>query len=121
MAAQAIGRVSALRGRYGGPMELNDLTARIGRISVRYAGIHDIDRSPEWALLKLMEEVGELTQSHLTASGQGRDRGRTGEQQREHVSEELADALGMFLVYADMQGIDLEAAMAHKWLRHEQS
>ncbi|GAA1486686.1 MazG nucleotide pyrophosphohydrolase domain-containing protein [Brachybacterium fresconis] len=102
-------------------MELNHLADRIEKLSAQYAEVYDIERSGQWALLKLTEEVGELAQAHLTASGQSRDRGRTPEEQERVVADELGDVLGMCLVYARQMGIDPEQAVADKWFRYERA
>ena len=51
---------------------LTDLGARIAQVSDIYAGHYGIDRSGDWHLLKLQEEMGELTQAYLDASGRSR-------------------------------------------------
>ena len=50
-------------------MNLHDLSASVLRISDIYAREHGIDRDRDWALLKLQEELGELTAEHLRMSG----------------------------------------------------
>jgi hypothetical protein len=40
--------------------------AQLEEVSVGYAAANDIDRTPDWSVLKLQEEVGELTQTYLT-------------------------------------------------------
>ena len=42
-------------------MKIADLKADVLRISDIYAREHSIDRDRDWALLKLQEELGELT------------------------------------------------------------
>ena len=97
-------------------MHLKSLTADVARISDIYAAEHGIDRDKagdgDWALLKLQEELGELTAEHLRMSGRAR-----GAADAEALGNEAADVLGMLLIYCDRVGIDLEAAMARKWLR----
>lgn len=100
-------------------MHLNDIGARIEKLSAQYAEVYGIERSAEWALLKLTEEVGELAQAHLTATGQSKDRGRTEAEHRQELAAELGDVIGMCLVYAHQQGIDAESAVAEKWFQHE--
>ena len=53
-------------------MKLEELQADVLRISDIYAAEHDIDRDGDWALLKLQEELGELTAEHLRLSGRAR-------------------------------------------------
>ena len=97
-------------------MKLADLTADVLRISDIYAAEHGIDRDRagdgDWALLKLQEELGELTAEHLRLSGRAR-----GAPDAQALGDEAADVLGMLLVYCDRAGVDLETAMQRKWLR----
>ena len=53
-------------------MNLKALQADVLRISDIYAREHAIDRDRDWALLKLQEELGELTAEHLRMSGRAR-------------------------------------------------
>ena len=97
-------------------MKLTDLSADVVRISDIYANEHGIDRDKagagDWALLKLQEELGELTAEHLRISGRAR-----GAADQTALGDEAADVLGMLLIYCERAGIDLEAAMQRKWLR----
>ena len=92
-------------------MNLADLTTSVLRISDLYAAEHGIDRSGDWALLKVQEELGELTAEHLRMSGRARGAADAGK-----LGDEAADVLGMLLIYCDLAGIDIEAAMQRKWL-----
>ena len=93
-------------------LELSALQADVLRISDIYAAEHGIDRDRDWALLKLQEELGELTAEHLRVSSRAR-----GVADPQAQADEAADVLGMLLIYCHGQGIDLEAAMRRKWLR----
>ena len=92
-------------------IELKALQADVLRISDIYAREHGIDRDRDWALLKLQEELGELTAEHLRMSGRARGAADAGK-----LGDEAADVLGMLLIYCDRAGIDLEQAMQRKWL-----
>ena len=92
-------------------MNLADLSRDVLRISDLYAREHGIERSGDWALLKVQEELGELTAEHLRMSGRARGAADAGK-----LSDEAADVLGMLLIYCDRAGIDIEAAMQRKWL-----
>ena len=92
-------------------MDLHELAAQVRRISDIYAREHSIDRDRDWALLKLQEELGELTAEHLRMSGRARGAADAGK-----LGDEAADVLGMLLIYCDRAGIDLEQAMQRKWL-----
>ncbi|RZJ17547.1 MAG: phosphoribosyl-ATP pyrophosphohydrolase [Brevundimonas sp.] len=93
-------------------MDLADLSASVARISDIYAREHSIDRDRDWALLKLQEELGELTAEHLRLSGRAR-----GAPDATALGDEAADVLGMLLIYCDRAGVDIEQAMQRKWLK----
>lgn len=102
-------------------MDLNVIADRIEKISAQYAELYDIERSGNWALLKLAEEVGELSQAHLTATGQSRRRDSDLDASQQKLADELGDAIGMCLVYARQMGIDPTAAVTEKWFQYEQA
>ena len=92
-------------------LDLKALQADVLRISDIYAREHSIDRDRDWALLKLQEELGELTAEHLRMSGRARGVADAGK-----LGDEAADVLGMLLIYCQMAGVDIEQAMQRKWL-----
>ena len=93
-------------------LDLKALQGSVLRISDIYAAEHDIDRDRDWALLKLQEELGELTAEHLRLTGRAR-----GMPDARALGDEAADVLGMLLIYCARWGIDLEEAMQRKWLK----
>ncbi|MBH0779595.1 MazG nucleotide pyrophosphohydrolase domain-containing protein [Nocardia bovistercoris] len=97
-------------------MHLEELTDRVEAVSATYARKYAIERDASWLLLKLHEEVGELTQAFLTKTGQARDRGRTPEQVESDFRDELADVFCQTLLLARHHGVDLEQVVADKWL-----
>ncbi len=89
---------------------------RLKAISDRYERVYDVDRSGDWHLLKIQEEMGELTQSYLAMTGRSR-RGVDGA--KHDVAMEMADVICMTLLMARDEGIDLNAAITEKWLKWE--
>lgn len=61
-------------------MGLTAWSDEVEQISQQYAERFGVERTSPWFLLKLQEEVGELTQAYLQVTGQGRDKGRTAEE-----------------------------------------
>lgn len=102
-----------------GLMELTSLSASVEAVSAAYASKLDIERTPEWAVLKLNEEVGELTQAFLAFSGRARSRGKTDTELRSGVADELADVIGQALVLGTLLDIDMPEAIRDKWLSWE--
>ncbi len=101
-------------------MDTHEMTERIERISANYAEHFGLDRSQEWFMLKLQEEMGELTQAFMNLHGMGRDRGQSEEEIRQDFIDECADVFGQFLLFARHHGVDLDEAVRRKWLRWEQ-
>jgi NTP pyrophosphatase (non-canonical NTP hydrolase) len=95
-------------------VELRAAQADVEAISRAYARLHAIERSDDWLVLKLGEEVGELTQAYLTASGRSR---RPVEGGRDALRAEMADVLAHLLLLAERFDVDLDAALADKWGR----
>lgn len=97
-------------------MDITALKDEVEAVSAFYADRHDITRTDDWFMLKLGEEVGELTQAYLARSGQARDKGRSELQLEEDFRAELSDVLAQVLLVAHRFNIDLEAEIARKWL-----
>ena len=95
-------------------MELQAAQADVEAISRAYARLHGIERSDDWLVLKLGEEVGELTQAYLAASGRSR---RAVEDGRDALRAEMADVLAHLLLLAERFDVDLPAALDDKWGR----
>lgn len=83
------------------------LASEVGRLySLRF----DTPDDARFSLMKLSEEVGELTGAWLRVHGQSR-----GEASRADLADELADVLGFLLVFAAREGIDPAQALQDKW------
>ncbi|MDE3724857.1 pyrophosphatase [Nocardiopsis sp. N85] len=96
-------------------MDFHTLTARVGAVSDRYAERHGIERDSAWFMLKLHEEVGELTEAFLAMSGGTRTKGRTPEEMAAGFRSELADVFCQLLLLADHHDVDLLAEVDAKW------
>jgi NTP pyrophosphatase (non-canonical NTP hydrolase) len=86
-------------------------------VSTVYARQNGIDRTDDWLMLKLTEEVGELTQAYLARTGRARDKGRTETEREEDFRAELADVLAHVLLIAHRFDVDLVSEVDDKWLR----
>jgi len=94
---------------------LKELAAAFERASEKYSEAYGIARSDEWLMLKLQEEMGELTQMWMKLSGHGRRKGLGEEELRRAVADETADLFGMVMLFAHRHDIDLAAAIKRKW------
>ncbi len=97
-------------------MDLRQLTEDVETISRRYAEVFAFDRDDAWFLLKLQEEVGELTQAFLMRNGQARSKGLTPEELDANFRAEIADVLCQLLLMANHHGVDVAAEVERKWL-----
>jgi NTP pyrophosphatase (non-canonical NTP hydrolase) len=97
-------------------VEVSRLSDDVAAVSERYAAHLGIERDEVWYLLKLQEEVGELTQAYLMKTGQARDKGLTAAQLDENFRAELADVLCQVLLLARHHNVDIEAEVDRKWL-----
>lgn len=97
-------------------MEIGEAAARLETISRTYSERFGVERTDDWLVLKLGEEVGELTQAYLKLSGQGRRKGRTVDEVRDGFALELADVFAHVLLLANRHGVVLEDALEAKWL-----
>ncbi|GAA1632202.1 MazG nucleotide pyrophosphohydrolase domain-containing protein [Nonomuraea maheshkhaliensis] len=97
-------------------MDLRELADEIEPISARYASSIGVERDDAWFLLKLQEEVGELTQAFLMLTGRARTKGRTEAERDADFRAELADVLCHVVLLARRHGVDLEAEIERKWL-----
>ena len=97
---------------------LAQLTALVSEVSDTYASRNDIERDADWYLLKVQEELGELTAEYLKTTGRGRLKGAGPAEVRESLEDETADVLAMLLLFAGNNGIDLEAALERKWFHY---
>jgi NTP pyrophosphatase (non-canonical NTP hydrolase) len=97
-------------------MDVQELTAQVERVSQGYASRFGIDRDANWFILKLQEEIGELTQAHLMLSGQARMKGRSAEEIRAMFRAEVADVLRHVLILARHHKIDVVEEIRSKWL-----
>ncbi|CCF00531.1 hypothetical protein [Sinorhizobium fredii] len=69
-------------------------------------------------MLKLTEELGELTAEHLLIGGRAKPNADGSAGTREALENEAADLFGQFVLYLRENDIDIEAAIDRKWLRH---
>jgi len=99
-------------------MDLKTITKKVVMVSDQYEKNCDIKRDADWYILKLHEEVGELTQNYLSYTLRGRKRNLTPEELKQNMSNEVADILGQILLFANYHDIDIEKSMEDKWFSY---
>jgi len=97
-------------------VNIRELTAQVEYVSRGYAARFGIDRDSNWQILKLHEEVGELTQAHLMRQGQARSKGLSSAEIDATFRAEVADVLSHVLLLAHHHNIDIVQEVERKWL-----
>lgn len=98
-------------------MEIQDLIKKVEAVSQKYSKQYKIKRNPSWFLLKLQEEMGELTQVYLMMTGRGRSKDKTKKEIRNDFEKEIADVFCHVLLLANSNTVDIEKAVDEKWLK----
>lgn len=98
------------------PISLANISEIVEQISHSYAAKHNIERSGDWFMLKLQEEVGEVTQAYLMMTKQARSKDKSDEQLHQAFAEELADALCHVLLLAKKYNVNIDQQIEDKWL-----
>lgn len=97
-------------------MDVENLLEEIEQVSQLYATTFNIKRDKEWFILKLQEEIGELTKSYLMLSGKARMKGKALDEIQENFNEEVADVFCHILLLAKHYEVDLQKEIEEKWL-----
>jgi NTP pyrophosphatase (non-canonical NTP hydrolase) len=97
-------------------MDLQLLVDDLEAVSRLYAERFGVDRDDNWFVLKLHEEVGELTQAFLMRAGQARDKGLSPAELDREFRAELSDVLAQVLIMARHFGVDMQGELERKWL-----
>ncbi len=98
-------------------MELKEITIKIEKISAIYASKFSIQRDDDWYILKLQEELGELTQRYLMMKGKARKKDLSDDQIMAAFEGEVADVFCQVILLAKHNKIDLPDAVEKKWLK----
>lgn len=94
---------------------LQRLADQFESASVGYVEANGLERDADWFVLKMQEELGELTQVWNKLTGRGRRRDRSEAELREDLADEAADLLGHVLLFARQNELDLRRAVERKW------
>jgi len=98
-------------------MEFSEIQDKVMQNAERYGKACDIKIDEDFAILKLYEEVGELSQSLLIYRKKSRpEKFLPFEESKKQLAMEMADVLGMLIVSAKLHNIDLEEAINKKWI-----
>lgn len=93
---------------------------KVVAVSDIYASKFNIDRDGDWYILKLHEEIGELTKIHLENTNRRRDSENLKDPKGiiANLGEEIADVYAHTLLLANHYGVDIAKEVERKWLRY---
>lgn len=94
---------------------LRQLADQFEAASISYVEAYGLQRDADWFVLKMQEEMGELTQVWNKLTGRGRRRDRAEGELRDDLADEAADLLGHVLLFAGRNDLDLAEAIERKW------
>ncbi|MFZ6015110.1 MAG: MazG nucleotide pyrophosphohydrolase domain-containing protein [Patescibacteria group bacterium] len=98
-------------------MQFKDIQKGVINNAKKYKKKYKVKIDEDFALLKLMEEVGEFAQAVLIHRRKCRPEKYVDKKvSKAEVSKELADVVGMAMITAQVMGIDLEKAIDQKWI-----
>jgi NTP pyrophosphatase (non-canonical NTP hydrolase) len=99
-------------------MQFKEMENKIMENAINYGKKYNVKIDKDFALLKLFEEVGELSQAVLIHEKKSRPEKHLGfEISKGKIAEELADVIGMTIVNAKLLDIDLEKIIKKKWIK----
>ena len=99
-------------------MNLKEISEQLGKVSDIYSMKFNINRDDDWFILKIQEELGELTSAHLKLSNRARKGEATQAELESNLKDEVADVIALTLLYARHKNIDVEQAVKDKWFKY---
>lgn len=97
-------------------VSLKELTAQLKTVLKHYKSeFPDVDIDRDYFPFKVTEEWGECLQKYLMLTDRGRQKGLSKEEIHKEFTKEFADVLGLLLLFADNEGVDIEKAFDEKW------
>jgi NTP pyrophosphatase (non-canonical NTP hydrolase) len=99
-------------------VDVQELVKKIEKVKEIYQQRTGIKGDADWCLMKIQEELGELTSSYLQMTDRARTKGSSLEEIRKNFEDELADVISMLILFARHNGADIEKCIASKWFAH---
>lgn len=99
-------------------MNLKEISDKLGTVSDIYAQKFNIRRDDDWFIIKIQEELGELSSAYLKLTQRARLGSDSTETVESNLKEEVADVIALTLLFARHQKIDVEQALKDKWFKY---
>ncbi len=99
-------------------MTIAEITEKARAVADQYAKTFHITYTDDWFLLKLQEELGEMTRAYLVRTQRTRRKTESDDEAKQALAEEIADVFSYVLIFAERSGIDIEEAVTKKWFKY---
>lgn len=99
-------------------MNLSEISSQLEKVCDIYVEKFGIQLDDDWFILKLQEELGELSSAYLKLTHRARVGQATQEDLDKNLRDEIADVIAMVLLFAKHRGIDPEQAIRDKWFNY---
>lgn len=99
-------------------MNLKEISENLSKVIDIYAKKFEIQRDDDWFVLKIQEELGELSSAYLKLTHRARAGQCTHEELEKNLRDEIADVIAMTLLFAKHKNIDVERAIKEKWFQY---
>jgi NTP pyrophosphatase (non-canonical NTP hydrolase) len=99
-------------------MNIQELLEKLKQVMAIYSEKYKIDPNEDYYLLKIQEELGELSSAHLKLTNRARKNSSTSQELQKNFEDEIADVLAMTLLFAESKGLNVEEVLQRKWLRY---
>ncbi len=99
-------------------MNFDEIHRKVVQVSDDYTKEIWIERTPDWYMLKLQEELWELTQAYLGKGIEKDKKWLSSQQSRDQFEAELADVFWHIILLAHSENVNIEAALQKKWFKY---
>jgi NTP pyrophosphatase (non-canonical NTP hydrolase) len=101
-------------------MQITTIAKRIRGVVTRGRGTLNADIDSDWYVMKLQEELGELTEKYMAMTGRAVEKPSSADTAKKELSNEISDVLCLTLLLADRCKINLKDSIQQKWYAYAQ-
>lgn len=99
-------------------MDTQEIESKLKTVFDVYTSKYGINPDSDYFLLKIQEELGELSAAHLKLTQRARLKEASQEQLEKNLREEIADVLAMTILFAKSKGLRMEDLLNEKWFKY---
>jgi hypothetical protein len=101
-------------------IRLSTLTTKVRGILARAKTPLDVDIDSDWYVMRLQEELTDLTKKYLAMTGRTSEGISSQDHAKKEFSNEISDVLCLTLLLADRCKINLKDSIQRKWYAYAQ-